>query len=169
MICSCPWCAKSFDACTGRYNRAISSGAPLYCGMECAGLARRSKFSPTSAEKKESKRIYDAEYRSKKIEYLKIKKRSYYLSNQEIIKAKNADYRKKNMYRHVEYCRQPEYKKWKSSYDRMHLAVKHFGEFAQIALILRDVEKVLNTKQSSHDRRMANGTINKAQMRRREL
>jgi hypothetical protein len=61
------------------------------------------------------KRIYDAAYRKKNRAKLKAIKRLYHKRTYDPVKA--AIERKAKMKNHVEYCRRPEYKKYKSKYD----------------------------------------------------
>jgi len=164
---SCPQCGAAFEAETGRMNRALKIGAPLYCGRACAGLARRLTSPPTEAERKEAKRLYDARRRVEKEEEIKAKKRDYFKRTYDPAKA--AAERKERMPRHVEYCRRPEYKAWKREYDRRHLAEKKFGEFAEVALLLQDIEREVEQRATRYEIYRTNGTLNKAQTRRRSL
>lgn len=164
---SCPQCGAEFDAKTGSLNRARKIGAPLYCGRVCAGLARRLTSPPTEAERKETKRLYDARRRVEKAEEIKAKKRDYFKRTYDPARA--AVERKKKMPRHVEYCRRPEYKAWKREYDKRYLAEKKFGEFAEVALLLQDIEREVEQRATRYEIYRTNGTLNKAQTRRRSL
>lgn len=166
----CPQCHISFDAETGRVNRAAKIGAPLYCGRVCMGLARRLKNPLTDEQRRAAKSAYDAERRngSKRAEIL-AKKRAYYYANWEQINEKFAEYRAAHMDRHVEYCRQPEYRTKKSEYDRRRRAEMNFGEFSEAALILSDIEREIEERSSKYEIYRNNGTLNKAQQRRRAL
>lgn len=163
----CPRCAGSFERPNNEVNRALKVGAPLYCGRACAGLARRLANPPTDAERRAAKATYDAEYRAKHAERRKAEKAAYYKRTHD--PAKEAAARKSRMHLHVAYCRRPEYKAWKSEYDRRHLAGKKFGEFAEAALLLQDIEKAIDQQASRYEVYRANGTLNKAQTRRRAL
>lgn len=163
----CPQCGVEFEATTGALNRALTIGAPLYCGRECAGLARRLKNPPTAAERKEAKRIYDARRRIEKADEIRAKKREYFKRTYDPEKA--AEERKEKMPRHIEYCRRPEYKAWKRDYDKRHLAKKKFGEFAEAALMLQDIEREIDQQATRYEIYRTNGTLNKAQTRRRSL
>jgi hypothetical protein len=121
----------------------------------------------TTAERKEQKAIYDATYRLRDIAARKAKKAAYYQRTHD--PAKEAAARKLKMPKHIEYCRQPKYKAWKSEYDKKHLAKKAFGEFAEAALILRDVENEIAARATKYEIYQTNGTLNKAQTRRRAL
>jgi len=166
-IAQCPQCQQSFQAATGRINRAASIGAPLYCGRACAGMARRLANPPTEAERKAAKSAYDRKYRARHAEKRKAQKADHYRRTRDREKERVA--RKSRMPQHVEYCRRPEYREWKSDYDRRHRARKVFGEFADAALLLQDVEREIDSQATPYERRIMNGTLNKAQMRRRAL
>ena len=163
----CPQCRAEFEATTGRLNRALKIGAPLYCGRYCAGLARRLKNPPTEAERKEAKRLYDARRRVEKADEIRAKKSEYFKRTYDPAKA--AEERKAKMPRHIEYCRRPEYKAWKRDYDKRYLARKKFGEFAEAALMLQDIEREIDQQATRYEIYRTNGTLNKALMRRRSL
>ncbi len=167
VTCTCPQCSGLFEANTSRFNRAQKDAAPLYCGKSCAGLARRTANPPTEAERKEAKRLYDATRRIVKADEIKAKKRDYFKRTYDPVKA--AVERKANMHRHVEYCRRPEYKAWKRQYDNRYNAKKDFGEFAESALLLQDIEREINERATRYEIYQINGTLNKALTRRRSL
>lgn len=166
MLSICPQCQKEFDRPTGEVNRARNKGAPLYCGRTCAGRGRRVGEKPSYAERKALKAEYDRAYREKNREKRKAQKAEYFRRTYDPAAA--AIIRKANMPKHVEYCRRPEYKKLKSTYDRKYRAVKEFGAFAEAALILQDVEKEVLERATRYEISLINGTLNKAQKRRRQ-
>lgn len=85
------------------------------------------------AEKKAAKAAYDREYRQKNLAKRKAQSAAWFRRTYDPVKA--AIERKKNMPRHVEYCRQPEYRAYKKSYDRKRRAGK-FGPFAEAYEVL---------------------------------
>jgi len=167
VSCTCPQCHKEFEAEAGRQNRAERIGAPLYCGKICAGLARRLKNPLTDAEKKAAKAAYDRQYRQDHAEARKRQKAAYYQRTKDPVK--EAARRQERMHLHVAYCQRPEYKAWKQQYDLRHRAQKDFGEFAEAALLLQDVEREIEAHATRYEIYQSNGTINKAQTRRRAL
>jgi hypothetical protein len=138
---------------------------PLYCSKGCAWLGRRGGLS--GAEKKHAKRLYDMEYRVRNAEKLKAEKAARHKRTYDPEKAREV--RKANMSRHVAYCQRPEYKAWKSEYDKRHRAGKQFGDWGEAFLVLQDVEREIEQRMSRYDIAITNGTLNKAQMRRRAL
>ncbi len=168
MRLTCPMCHGSFECATGRYNRAQAIGAPLYCCKTCAGLARRTPR-PTEQERRASKAAYDRERRQRLGERLRAEKRAHYQANRARILADMTRKRPAKMAAHIEYCRRPEYRAYKSEYDKRRLARKQFGEFADAALTLRSLETEIDAKASRYEVYMQNRTINKAQTRRRAL
>jgi hypothetical protein len=159
----CARCGKSAGKEAGGVNRSRRAGAPVYCGMKCAGMARRQH--KTKTQKREEKRLYDAEYRKRDPETLRAKKAAYFQRTYDPKKA--ADARKKTMWRHVEYCRRPEYVAKRKVYDRQHRA-REYGEFAECYLLTLDVIREINSRISDYDTRVANGTLNKKLQRRRD-
>jgi hypothetical protein len=163
----CPQCSTWFSAETGRINKAKKIDAPIYCGKKCAGISRRLKTQPTEVERKASKKLYDARRRVEKADEIRSKKKEYFKRTYKPEKA--AVKRKENMHKHVEYCRRPEYRAYKRDYDRKYLACKKFGEFSEVALLLQEIDREIEKRATRHEIYRINGTLNKAQMRRREL
>jgi hypothetical protein len=125
------------------------------------------KLDLTDAERKEKKRLYDIEYRAKNLAAIKIKKAAAYALNPN--REKEREYRKKNMHKHVEYCRSPEYKAYKAEYDRKK-RFEEYGPFAEAAMVLESLEKEISTQASRYEIYIANGRFTRsAQRRRREL
>jgi hypothetical protein len=161
----CAHCGKTAYRNTGEINRAIKRSWPLYCNRDCAGLARRCD-TRTDAEKRADKAKYDAEYRERNRARLKAQKAAYYQRTRD--PERERAYRKATMPRHVEYCRRPEYRKWKAEYDRIYCARKDFGPFAEAALVLRDLENEISSRATRTEIYAANGTLNKWIQRRRD-
>lgn len=161
----CPQCSAAFEALTGCANRADKIGAPLYCGRECAGLARR--LPKTQEQRKAEKAAYDREYRKRDPEALKAYKALYYQEFRDREKERAA--RQARMPAHVEYCRRPEYLAKKHEYD-IARACAELGEWADVWRLLLDLEKEIRSQATAYERRVANGYYTRnAQKRRREL
>jgi hypothetical protein len=122
----CAHCGKINDKWAGHVNRARAQGLNLYCNRRCSGLGRRS--GKTVAQKKEEKRLYDIQHREKNRERILARKREYHKHTYDPVKA--AEYRQTRMPYHVEYCRRPEYRAKKQTYDRKRRAAE-YGEFAE--------------------------------------
>ena len=97
---------------------------------------------------------------------LKAKKSAYFQRTYDPEKARIE--RVANMARHVEYCRQPEYKAKKHVYDKRRYANENFGLFAGVYMVLSDLEKEIDSRASDYEIRKANGTLNKKLQRRRQ-
>ena len=69
---------------------------------------------------------------------------------------------------HVEYCRRPDYRKWKQNYDRKYRAAKDFGAFGEAAIILNDLQNEILSRASRYEIDLASGTLNKKLQRRRD-
>ncbi len=165
MICA--QCSLDFACSTGRANQAAKREAPLYCGRECAGLARRRAVPLTDAERKEAKRVYDAQRRIDKAAEIKAYKAAHFKATYDPAKA--AIERAKKMPRHVEYCRRPEYKVKKAAYDQRRKYAE-YGPFADAVMLLEQVEQEIRTRASRYEIYIANGRFTRsAQQRRREL
>jgi len=161
---TCPQCGDLVEKSASAVNRACRIGAPIYCTRECAGIAKRTH--KTRAQRKEEKRLYDIAYRRRHLALLKAKKAERHRHTYDPVKA--ARERKKRMSRHVEYCRQPQYKRWKSQYDRKYRALKSFGPFAEAFLVLTELDKQINARITDYETRKENGTLNKIKSRRRQ-
>jgi hypothetical protein len=166
VIC-CAMCGAVLHKKTREINRAKKNGLNLYCNRTCSGLARRLKNPKSEQERKEEKRLYDARYRKDKSGEIKAKKQEYFKRTYDPVKA--AEERKKRMPKHVEYCRRPDYRMWKREYDKRYRANKFFGDYAEAALLLQDIEREISQQASRYEIYRVNGTLNKAQTRKRSL
>lgn len=165
MIITCPQCGCLADKPAGAVNRSKSKGAPIYCGKVCASIGRRKPEKPPSQRKAE-KAEYDRQYRAKNAGILRKKKADYYQRTAD--REKEREYRKKVMRRHVEYCRRPEYKAYKSQYDKRYRAQKYYGDFAECALVLRELETAVLDRASRYQLQFESGKLNKAKKRKDE-
>lgn len=119
--------------------------------------------------KKERKAEYDRKYRKKNKERMKRSKAEYFKRTYDPVEA--AKKRKKTMPKHVEYCRQPEYKKYKRQYDKKWRSAK-FGDFAESHLALVELLKEIHRQMPDRFERYAqsqrHGWSPLAQQKRRE-
>lgn len=160
----CAYCGNPSPQSWSSINRALKGGKPIYCDRKCAGLGRRK--GKTVEQKKEEKRLYDMKRREELADRIKAEKAAYHRRTYDPAKA--AETRKDRMPYHVEYCRRPEYRAWKRDYDKHYLARKHYGEFGEAALILREIENAVGESGVDRFQRAASsGTLNKKQTRRR--
>lgn len=158
MKAICPICKNEFSARVCDVNRAKSKGYDVTCGIVCGGIRRRSN--KTKEQKVAEKAEYDKEYRKR--EGWHEKHRASWKRNYDPVQA--AEYRKSRMHKHVEYCRQPEYKEWKKQYDAMYRAKLNFGEYAEAFLILEELYKLIPNREV----KLINGLTNKTQIRKRK-
>lgn len=159
----CRSCGDTVRQSQGSINRAIREGKPLYCDRVCAGLARR----VSASQKQRKKALYDGRRRIEKAAEISAQKRAYYqrARNPE----KERERRQANMDRHVEYCRQPQYKATKAEYDRERRA-KEYGPYGDAYLLLLDFEREIRARATSYERLKARGYYTRAaQQRRRDL
>lgn len=163
----CGYCERRSLKEAGAVNRARRGGFGLYCDRTCAGLGRR--FKRTKEEKVTAKAEYDRQRREQLGEILLVKKRAAYhaavAANPEIVRAKEREHRQKNMGRHVEYCRRPEYRAWKRDYDRSYRARQDYGPFAEAFLTLQELEQEIAARATRYDIYAQNGLLNKAKGR----
>lgn len=161
---TCPHCKKEFEVYIAYLNKANSIGAPRYCGKACSGLARRDN--KTKEQKIVEKAAYDLQYRIKNADKLRQRHSDYHKKTYDPAKA--AIERKKNMPRHIEYCRKPEYRAKKVGYDQQHRAEKQFGEFAECFILLEQIDKTIASKADKHHLRTIQGTNNKSKRRKKQ-
>lgn len=164
MQITCAHCGKQSDKPASAVNRARAAGLSLYCDRVCSGLGRRKNKSLD--QKREEKRLYDAEYRAKNRAMLKAKKAAYHRRTYDPEQAR-VD-RKKRSAQHAEYCRRPEYREWKREYDRRHRAVKHYGEYADSFLLVMDIRAECLSQMSDYEMRHAKGRVAMTQQRKRD-
>lgn len=159
----CHYCGVVVQQSQSSINRAVRQGKPIYCDRECAGMARRVPLS----EKKEAKRLYDAQRRTEKAAEISAKKRDYYQRTRDPEKERVRG--QAGMARHVEYCRRPEYVASKAAYD-LERRAKEYGPYADAYLLLLDLEREIRSRATSYERRKARGYYTRAaQQRRRDL
>ncbi len=161
---TCDHCGDTVWLETGHINRARKQGDGLYCNRVCAGMARR--VNRSEEEQKELKQRYDAARRIELADKIKAKKAEYHRRNYDPAKA--AQYRKNRMPSHIEYCRQPTYKAWKKSYDQQYRANKIYGEFAEVSIVLAELETEITTRALKQTLHELNDTVNKTIKRKRE-
>ena len=159
----CGSCGAVVRQSQGSINRALREGKPLYCDRACAGKARQ----VSAGFKKRRKAQYDARRRIELAAEISAQKRDYYQRTRN--PEKERERRRVNMARHVEYCRQPEYKARKSDYDRERRA-EEYGPYGDAYLLLLDLEREIRSRATSYERLKARGYYTRAaQQRRREL
>jgi hypothetical protein len=162
----CFHCGADLNKSTGAINRARKINAKLFCNKVCFGLNRRLANPPTLQEKKETKRLYDANRRIVKSDEIKEKKAAYFAAtyDPEVARIK----RQLRMPQHVEYCRRPEYKKYKRQYDMNYRNKQDYGPYWESGVLLVALDKEISQRATYEELAQAKGTINKAQTRRRE-
>lgn len=160
----CAHCGKPHGKSTSAINRAAKISAPLYCDKVCAGIGRRKH--KTKAQKVSEKAAYDAQYRIDMAAILKAKKAAYFQATYDPKAA--AIVRKARMPYHVEYCQQPEYRKYKRKYDMQYRAKRLFGEFWEAALLVNEIHDAVLQRATWTEIATAKGTLNKWQQRRRD-
>lgn len=133
--------------------------------------AERYGWPKLKPDKRVLKAEYDRKRRAELGETLRAQKMAAYYADHERQKAIHAEYRNRpeNVARHNAYCRRPAYVAAKTQYDRRRRARLQFDQFADSFLLLQDLEREIDTRASRYDIYLSNGTINKAQTRRRAL
>lgn len=164
MTPPCAYCGSPVQQPIGAVNRAAKAGLAIYCDRVCSGLGRRKNKS--REQKVAEKADYDREYRSKNLAKIKNNKRAYFKRTYDPVAA--AEHRKTRMPAHTEYCRRPEYRKWKAGYDRQHRARKEFGDFSEAAILLNDLCSEIASRSTFYERAVAKGTVNKTLERKRD-
>ena len=172
MLIVCPQCRQQVEKATGAVNRARKLGLPVYCGRECAGLARRNPAKLTGDAAKEAKAAYDRNRRAALGQALLEKKRQAYydrLARDETkVRAAQKRLRETRKQQHLEYCRRPEYRQKKAGYDQQRRANIFYGPFAESFLTLLDLKNEIASRASRTEIYRQNGTLCKTQRRKRE-
>ncbi len=144
----------------------------LYCDRKCAGLARRNYR--CDAELKESKRLYDIEYRAKNIDRITAEKKVYFQETYDPEKAAEERAKAKLERPHVEagrrkYMASPGYRASKKKYDRHYKAVQNYGdEWGPCMALVLDIRDECLNQMSDYEIRHSKGTLSKSQTRKRD-
>lgn len=157
----CDYCGKEHEKYLGHVNRARSIGANLYCDHKCMGLARRQYLSEET--KKQEKADYDKQYREKNEKKMKKKREAWFKKDYAANPEKYRQARKRKQKAHNEYCRQPEYKKWKQEYDKKFRAKKIYGKLWESAIALNELAKIVDNRKAKAEQKC----ITKSQNRKR--
>lgn len=161
----CCYCGEPLKKYIGHINRANKLGAKIYCNRTCAGLGRRSK--ETIEEKKHAKAWYDAFIREsmtdKERAIDKKKRHEYFKKDYAANPDKYRAVRKRKQDAHNEYCRRPEYRKYKKVYDQQYRAKKHYGKYWEAFIALCNLSGVVDNRQAKADQKI----FNKQQKRKR--
>lgn len=157
----CEYCGKWVNKAAGHVNRANKLNAPLYCNKECAGKARR--HNKSKEQLKVEKAAYDVKYRQKNLEWKRFLAAFNFTWDYQAHPEKYRRWRKNRQQYQNEFCRQPEYKKWKKGYDQKYRCEKKYGEFGEAAQILIELEGMIDRDRARFDK----GCHNKNQQRKR--
>lgn len=129
-------------------------GLNLYCSRKCSGLGRR--VHKTTEQLKDEKWWYDAFNRQAMRDIIKKKKAEYfhrdYKSNPDKYKA----VRRSRKEYHRLFIQRPEYRKWKQKYDEAYRAKKMYGPYAEAALILKQIEAIIDAGEARIDKNCHN-------------
>lgn len=158
----CGWCGAHFQR---RLVLFLRDGPNAYCDRKCSAFGRRK--GKTKAQFRTEKKAYDVAYRAKHLRRIKRRKKAYFKRTYDPVKA--AIKRKARMPKHVEYCRQPEYRKKKLIYDIGYRAKKEFGSFDESALIVELIQFEVDKRMTNYQIRLQQGTLNKMQNRKKAL
>lgn len=136
---------------------------PIYCNKECAGLGRR--IDETPEEKRQIKSWYDMLIRSSMDEddrlLYSLQNAVYFHIDYANNPEKYKEIRKLKMPKHIEYCRNPEYKKYKKGYDETYRAKKHFGDYWEAAIALKNLDKEIDYRESKRQNKLYNKSTTK--------
>lgn len=155
----CCQCGKTVSKNVGHVNRANKVKLKLYCNKKCAGIGRRT----TIEDKKRVKKEYDINYRAANVDKIKKRAAEYFKKDYAANPEKYRKERQRKMKAHIEYCRQPEYKKKKKVYDRQHRAKIQYGDYGEAAIALFELASIVDNRQAKVDQQL----FNKSQKRKR--
>lgn len=156
MKVRCAHCGKWTEKPAGHANRAKKLKARMFCGRTCFGLFWR--HNKTDTEKKAEKAEYDREYRRKNDGWKDFQSAFWFVWDYQNNPEKYKKERQRRMNAHVEYCRQPEYRRKKKNYDERYQAHLKYGEFAEAAIILKKLEGLIDRQQARIDKDCHNKT-----------
>jgi hypothetical protein len=166
MILNCNYCNKQFrvkENNIGQRKRSIRLGLPIYCSRKCAWIGRRTN--ETEEEKKTYKKWYDLFIRVSMTDDERdldtLQNMVYFQLDYAQNPDKYREERQRRMPSHIEYCRQPEYRKYKKEYDEKHRAQKLFGAFWECAIILKNLDNEIDYRESKRQNKIYNKSTTK--------
>lgn len=144
----CPQCRQWRPVRVAARNAAKKAGRNIYCSRVCSGLGRRaaSPVGPRNPNWKAMKSEYDRKRREIHGERLRAEKREKYKTWGPLHRDLERERRKKRMPYHVQYCRQPEYRKYKQCYDQ-ELRAAEYGEYADAYRLLLQLQKEIRVQE----------------------
>lgn len=152
----CSHCGKTIKKSIGHINRAKKIGLKLFCNKRCFGLSRRSN--ETIKERKFIKAIYDQlltlSMTEEDGELELLQKMVYFQMDYAANPEKYRKERRRKQASHNEYCRQPEYKKWKKEYDEKYRAKKSFGAYWEAAILLKNLDNEIDYRESKRQNKL---------------
>ncbi len=118
-----------------------------------------------TTQSKEKKRLYDIEYRRLNKEKIRASKQEYNKTSNGRAMQKRARDKQKDY--HLSYCRTVEYRDNKKKYDEINLSKKKYGEFWEVMLLVKKInKKVIELVPSKYERTIMRGQVKKAQVKR---
>ena len=163
ICCYCDRIFKVKENNIGQRNKSILLWLPIYCNKKCAGLGRRSKETPE--QKRDIKSWYDMFLRESMTEDEKIFESFsglvYFHMDYKANPDKYKEWRNKRMPKHVEYCRQPDYKEYKKGYDELYRAKKDYGEYWEAAIVLKNLDEEIDYRESKRQNKIYNKSTTK--------
>lgn len=150
----CQHCGAEFDKRLAEWRRAPVKR--FYCTQACSGLARRSAKS--LQEKKSDKAAYDAAYRAKNAESLRLRKQDYHQRTYDPEKAREWRQKNDSMIKRVRQAitSRPEYKDAKRAYDA-DLRSFDYGHFHECHKLLLQLERAVRASAPWYERAKARG------------
>lgn len=162
MKCECHHCGKVVEISLGQYNyRVVKNGLNVYCNKQCSYLGRRSWKNLPEEQRKLIKYFYDSFIYLADPERFKRESHDWFKKDYAKNPEKYRQQRIKRRKEHAEYCRQPEYKKWKQKYDQRYRAKKLYGKFWESAIALRELGNIVDNRQAKADQKSINKTQNR--------
>lgn len=154
MKIRCPYCGKKVDLPENRVNRAKRDGLNIYCSRRCSGFGRR--VHKSKAQKASEKAEYDRKYRKDNRDWILFRKAFDFVWDYQANPEKYRAIRRQRREIHNEYCRQPQYRRYKKQYDEKYRANKLYGEFGECFLLVKKIDSIIDKRMSRQDRNCHN-------------
>lgn len=148
MKIKCHQCGIEVEKFTGHVNRALKMGNNVYCGRKCEGIGRQKGY--TNEDRKKIKHDYDQ--KRKGLDWMPLYNAFCFHLDYAANPEKYREIRRKKYPKHLLYLKSSKYRNYKKQYDHVYHAKNKYGAFWEAAILVENIEQLIDKDQSRQDR-----------------